>query len=243
MKIIDSKFALEIREVLVKNHYTRKNRFYLPKGTKIYENVSCCKYVEEQKKELISIWPASRNSSADKKTPKVKALRGMVGWWCETYQGGKLIKKEWQTQTITFTDSVLEQGDEDDPNWEYLEEWHTDLKEAKKYVDKFFSQNKKPVTITYNIKKGDLWNFISDNLPNYYQRDDVLYNDIITRYVNNEELDDDDLQKAKEAFPIIENARKWLEEDEKRLFLEAIENAYDNGEIASILMLTRKQFI
>ncbi len=80
----------------------------------------------------------------------------------------------------------------------------------------------------------DEWSFIEDNLPNYHQRDDVLYNDIVSRYVNGEELDEGDLACVRADFPSVESAEKWLNADIRRLFLEAVESAYDKGWICGI---------
>ena len=80
----------------------------------------------------------------------------------------------------------------------------------------------------------DEWNFIEDNLPNYHQRDDVLYNDIVSRYVNGEELDGEDLARMRADFPSVESAEKWLDTDIKRLFLEAVGAAYDEGLLCEI---------
>lgn len=89
---------------------------------------------------------------------------------------------------------------------------------------------------TYNICDYDLWDFIADNLPNYHQRDDVLYNDIVSRYVNGEDLDEKDLAMMKETFKSYTEAEKWLDNDIDRLFLEAFEEAYKNGDVYSITM-------
>jgi len=41
---------------------------------------------------------------------------------------------------------------------------------------------------------GGLWTFLEKYLPDYYHRDDILHHDIYSRYVDNEELSDGDLQ-------------------------------------------------
>ena len=38
------------------------------------------------------------------------------------------------------------------------------------------------------------WRFIEEYLPNYYHRDDILEDDILSRYVENEDVCDDDLK-------------------------------------------------
>lgn len=47
---------------------------------------------------------------------------------------------------------------------------------------------------TVKLERGDLWAFIEKNLPDYYHRDDILHFDIYSRYVNNEDVCDSDLQ-------------------------------------------------
>lgn len=90
---------------------------------------------------------------------------------------------------------------------------------------------------TYKINEYDDWNFIEENLPNYHQRDDILYNDIVSRYVNGEELDNADVEMMQRDFRSVEEAEKWLDKDSKRLFLEAVEAAYDSNKIATITVI------
>ena len=90
---------------------------------------------------------------------------------------------------------------------------------------------------TYKINEYDEWNFIEENLPNYHQRDDILYNDIVSRYVNGEEIDESDMELMKSRFNSVEEAEEWLDKDVKRLFLEAVETAYDNNKIATITVI------
>lgn len=87
---------------------------------------------------------------------------------------------------------------------------------------------------TYRINEYDDWSFIEENLPNYERRSDVLYNDIVCRYVNGEELDSDDAEMMQRDFSSVEEAEKWLDKDCKRLFLEAVEAAFDGGRIVKI---------
>lgn len=90
---------------------------------------------------------------------------------------------------------------------------------------------------TYKINEYDEWNFIEENLPNYHRRDDILYHDIVSRYVNGEEIGAQDLDMMKIHFKSVEEAEKWLDGDYKRLFLEAVEAAYDNHKIATITVI------
>ena len=88
---------------------------------------------------------------------------------------------------------------------------------------------------SYAISEYDEWSFIEEFLPDYHRRDDVLYNDIVTRYVDGEDLDESDLEMMKETFPNVKDAEKWLDDDIRRLFLEAVANAYDEGAIEDII--------
>ena len=90
---------------------------------------------------------------------------------------------------------------------------------------------------TYKINEYDEWNFIEENLPNYHQRDDILYNDIVSRYVNGEEISESDMELMKSRFNSVEEAEEWLDKDCKRLFLEAVEAAYDNNKITTITVI------
>ena len=46
----------------------------------------------------------------------------------------------------------------------------------------------------------DSWRFIEDYRPNYYHRDDVLYDDILLRFVEDDEVCEEDLQWIEEEF-------------------------------------------
>lgn len=47
--------------------------------------------------------------------------------------------------------------------------------------------------ITNSYSQG-FWRFIEDNLPNYYSRDDVLRDDILLRFLNDEDVYEKDLE-------------------------------------------------
>lgn len=53
---------------------------------------------------------------------------------------------------------------------------------------------------TVKSEKGNLWSFIETNLPDYYHRDDILHFDIYSRYVDNEDVCESDLQWIYEDF-------------------------------------------
>lgn len=73
---------------------------------------------------------------------------------------------------------------------------------------------------TYQELPNNYWNFIEKYLPNYTRRNDVLESDILTRYVENEEVDEDDLEWLPEN---KEEARKQLEELDVELYNESVE--------------------
>lgn len=72
----------------------------------------------------------------------------------------------------------------------------------------------------YQELPENYWDVIAEHLPDYYRRDDVLKSDILTRYVNDEEVYEKDLEWLPDS---KEEARKQLEELDVRLYNEAIE--------------------
>ena len=90
---------------------------------------------------------------------------------------------------------------------------------------------------TYKINEYDEWKFIEENLPNYHQRNDILYNDIVCRYVNGEEIDAQDLEMMKRHFKTVKDAEKWLDRDYRRLFFETIHHVYDSHKIATVTVI------
>ena len=87
---------------------------------------------------------------------------------------------------------------------------------------------------TYRINECEDWLFIEQNLPNYESRNDILYNDIVNRYVNGEEIDSHDAEMMQNDFSSFEEAEKWLDKDFKRLFLEAVEAVLEEGRLEAI---------
>ena len=93
---------------------------------------------------------------------------------------------------------------------------------------------------TYNIHEYDTWKFIEENLPNYHHRDDVLYNDLVSRYVNGEELEDADFEMINNRFNgNYTAAEQWLDNDIERLFMETCAYALENGKIATITIIQK----
>ena len=64
---------------------------------------------------------------------------------------------------------------------------------------------------------SNLWQFIEEYLPDYYHRDDVLHMDIYTRYIDNEEVDESDLQWIYQDFG---SDKKKVEEEINRLEIQ-----------------------
>ena len=85
-----------------------------------------------------------------------------------------------------------------------------------------------------NIKQNsssyhDAWRFIEDYLPNYYRRDDVLMDDILLRYVENDEVSEDDMKWIESEYHCD---KRLVGEDLVRLesgfMAEALQAYYDS---------------
>ena len=61
-----------------------------------------------------------------------------------------------------------------------------------------------------NNYADNFWNFIEKYLPNYYTRDDVLYDDILFRFIDDDNVSEEDLAWIAEEF----NSDKKLIKDE-----------------------------
>ena len=68
-----------------------------------------------------------------------------------------------------------------------------------------------------NFSSGNLQQFIEEYLPDYYHRDDVLHLDIYSRYIDNEEVDESDLQWIYQDFG---SDKKKIEEEIDRLEMQ-----------------------
>lgn len=61
----------------------------------------------------------------------------------------------------------------------------------------------------YTKKKNErlddhkLWEFIEDNLPDYYSSDEVLFSDILQRYLDGERVSKEDISMMRKEFPIM----------------------------------------
>lgn len=91
---------------------------------------------------------------------------------------------------------------------------------------------------TFQELPKDYWDVIGKYLPNYYRSNAVLHSDILTRYVEGEEVNEEDLEWLPSD---KDEARKQLEELDLRLYNEAVEEwERRNGAFASTLLKEAK---
>lgn len=70
------------------------------------------------------------------------------------------------------------------------------------------------------------WTFIENYLPNYSSRGDVLWSDILMRYIDNEEVAKEDLKRIKEEIGLNkQTVVQELKRIDQLLFAESL-NAY-----------------
>lgn len=78
---------------------------------------------------------------------------------------------------------------------------------------------------TAKTVRGDLWAFIETYLPDYYHRDDILQFDIYSRYVDNEDVCESDLQWIYDDFGSDkEKVQQTIDQMEKEFAYEALTN-------------------
>lgn len=76
-------------------------------------------------------------------------------------------------------------------------------------------------------KKRNYWQFIEDYLPNYYSREDVLWSDILIRFIENEELDDSDLLRIENEIGLSKKVvLREFKKNNKKLLLEAFDEYF-----------------
>ena len=79
--------------------------------------------------------------------------------------------------------------------------------------------------------RNNLWQFIEEYLPDYYHRDDVLHLDIYSRYIDNEEVDESDLQWIYQDFGSDkEKVEEEIDRLEKQFAYEALMNWLESHE-------------
>ena len=72
-------------------------------------------------------------------------------------------------------------------------------------------------------EKGNVWAFIEKFLPDYYHRDDVLHFDIYSRYLDNEDVCESDLQWIYEDFGSDkEKVKETINQMEREFAYEAL---------------------
>ena len=72
-------------------------------------------------------------------------------------------------------------------------------------------------------EKGNVWVFIEKFLPDYYHRDDVLHFDIYSRYLDNEDVCESDLQWIYEDFGSDkEKVKETINQMEREFAYEAL---------------------
>lgn len=90
----------------------------------------------------------------------------------------------------------------------------------KTYLSTLKSRNSMEKAKNFLSLPNDYWMFVGEHLPNFYRRDDVLLSDILTRYINGEEISDDDLRSLPEDKA---EAGRMSEELDLALYNEAVE--------------------
>lgn len=73
---------------------------------------------------------------------------------------------------------------------------------------------------------GDFWQFICDYMPGYYTDDRILQDDILTRYIEGEEVCDSDIKWIEETFPSNKDIINELARLEAQFLNEAIHAYY-----------------
>lgn len=80
------------------------------------------------------------------------------------------------------------------------------------------------IKMNQTMEYNSVWSFIEKHLPNYYQRDDVLKSDILFRFINGDDVDDEDKVWIRQDY---NNDINLITQDcillEYRLFQESLE--------------------
>ena len=134
MQYPNSKFAPEIRRMISKHGYTCKKTFILKPGVTVSQAFNCRKYYDDVDGELICVWPAFEN--------KQKVLRGKIGYWDLAYKGDEIVRREWKTITVSFTDCIPEEVDYDNAIEDsFVASVTVNLDEAWEYIKAHFGKN------------------------------------------------------------------------------------------------------
>jgi hypothetical protein len=95
---------------------------------------------------------------------------------------------------------------------------------------------------TFNQLPEGYWDFIVQNYPDYDHADEILWNDLLSRYCHNELSDKKDIKFIKEHFEFKnkKQAKQALEKDEMRLYNIAVDNFHkQNTERAYCVVYTK----
>lgn len=74
---------------------------------------------------------------------------------------------------------------------------------------------------------NDIWGFIENNYEGYYNSDAILEHDILTRFIENEAVDDDDIKWIKDNFSSADEIKDRLKVGTIGLTCEFIIVYYD----------------
>ena len=69
-------------------------------------------------------------------------LRGKIGYWDLAYKGYEIVRREWKTTTVTFTDCIPEEVDYDNAIEDsFVASVTVNLNEAWEYIKARFGKN------------------------------------------------------------------------------------------------------
>lgn len=79
-----------------------------------------------------------------------------------------------------------------------------------------------------NNKYSELWSFISEYLPNYYSREDVLNSGVLFRFLEGDEISENDLEWIKEEYGgNVQRIRQECQRLDTLFFTESLQAFYD----------------
>lgn len=79
-----------------------------------------------------------------------------------------------------------------------------------------------------NNKYSELWSFISEYLPNYYSREDVLNSGVLFRFLEGDEISENDLEWIKEEYGgNVQRVRQECQRLDTLFFAESLQAFYD----------------
>lgn len=79
-----------------------------------------------------------------------------------------------------------------------------------------------------NIKYSELWSFIGEYLPNYYSREDVFKSEVLFRFLEGDEISENDLEWIKEEYGgNVQRIRQECQRLDTLFFTESLQAFYD----------------